>query len=210
MKFKDWKRWWVDRAETYFTDKIWQFSKPSLIERLEIGKDHHVLELGFGYGREISQFCQLSNNVFGLELTEWMCQATLLELGEMGVDPLPTLLTYDGKKIPFRAGTFDVVYSCFLIQHLSRKHAKDTIKEALRVIKPSGKVLFEFFGDPQYYADGKDYLNPDGQGGFMFNSSYKTEDIEKLIADCGGKVDWIEHAPVTQEWGNHWCCFGKK
>jgi ubiquinone/menaquinone biosynthesis C-methylase UbiE len=208
MEFKEWKDWWIKQAPTYFTDKIWQFSQPQLIERLEIQKDHFVLEIGFGYGREISQFCKLSDNVFGLELTELMCQEAKQEMVARAVSPLPVLLSCNGKDFPFFPDTFHVIYSCFVIQHLSREHAKDLIKESLRVLRPDGKVLFEFFGDPAYHKGGQDVLS-DGKHGKMFNNAYREIELHPLVKSCGGKFLWQKHAPVTTEWGNHWICFGK-
>ena len=134
MDHEQWQKWWTDRAPEYFTDKIWRFSHPDLIDRLNIQPHHCVLELGFGYGRELSQFCALSTNVYGLELTDWSCENTLIELQGRGVRPLPRLKSYDGLRLPFPSGAFNVVYSCFVIQHLSRKHALGLIRETLRVL----------------------------------------------------------------------------
>lgn len=208
MDHKTWQNWWVKQAETYFTDKVWQFSQPALIERLGIEKHHRVLEIGFGYGRELAGFCKLSDNVFGLELADWTCRATLEELKGRGVKPLPILIAYDGSNIPFFPNTFDVIYSCFVVQHLSREHAKELIRETLRVLKPEGQALFEFFGDPAYYDGGRDVLN-EGEHGPMFNNAYRETEIPLIIGACGGKLRWQIHAPVAKEWGNHWVCFGK-
>jgi ubiquinone/menaquinone biosynthesis C-methylase UbiE len=209
MTFDKWRQWWIERAPQYFTDKIWRFSQPQLIERLKIEPHHCVLELGFGYGRELSQFCKLSNHVYGLELTDWSCENTLIELNDRGVEPLPILKSYDGLTIPYPTESFQIVYSCFVIQHLSREHAKELIKEALRVTSWHGKVLFEFFGDPSYYADGGDVFSGDENDGGMFNNAYLKEEIPTLIESCGGRLEWLETTPIAHEWGNYWVCFGK-
>lgn len=211
MNYDEWKSWWTDRAESYFTKKIWEFSQPALIDRLGIGKNSKVLEIGFGYGRELSQFCELSNHVYGLELSSWSCENTLLELKDRGVTVLPALATYNGTDLPFDSGTFDAIYSCYVVQHLSRSHAKKLIKECLRTLAPGGKVLFEFFGDLDYRKDGKkdDFSGIDGQGG-MFNNGYSKEEIPKIISRCGGQVLWIEPQQITETWANQWVCFGGK
>ena len=211
MDHEQWQKWWTDRAPEYFTDKIWRFSHPDLIDRLNIQPHHCVLELGFGYGRELSQFCALSTNVYGLELTDWSCENTLIELQGRGVRPLPRLKSYDGLRLPFPSGAFNVVYSCFVIQHLSRKHALGLIRETLRVLSHDGLALFEFFGDPEYHDPAGDvFSGVDGQGG-MFNNAWTPDEIRGLINNPlqFAHLYWLETKSVTQGWGNHWTCFGR-
>lgn len=210
MNYAEWRKWWVDKAPEYFTDKAWQFSQPDLIKRLDIQPHHCVLELGFGYGRELSQFCKLSVNVYGLELTDWARENTLVELGQRDIRPLPRLKSYDGLTIPFPSGAFNVVYSCFVIQHLSRDHAAGLITETLRTLAHDGLTLFEFFGDPQYHNGGGDvFSGVDGQGG-MYNNAYTVQEIQRMLNSCGADLKWLETKSITKEWGNHWVCFGRK
>jgi ubiquinone/menaquinone biosynthesis C-methylase UbiE len=210
LDYKQWQEWWVTRAPEYFTDKSWKFSQPAMIALLGIEKHHCILELGFGYGREISQFCKLSDNVYGLELTDWACENTLVELTSRRVKPLPRLKSYDGKIFPFPTEAFHAIYNCFVIQHLSREHAKEIIKETLRVLKADGKALFEFFGDPQYYNNGEDVFSGEDGAGGMFNNAFIESEISDFIKSCGGEVIWLKNSPVTNDWGNHWVCFGRQ
>lgn len=210
MNYEEWNKWWQEKAPGYFTDKVWNFSRPDLIERLGITKDSHVLEIGFGYGREIFNFCKLSNNVFGVELTAFACQNAWQLLISRSVIGVPLLRMYNGLMLPFVGNSMDVIYSCFVIQHMSRDHAKTLIKSALSVIKPGGKILFEFFGDVAYYQNGKDVFSGiDGEGG-MFNNAYVPEELGDIISDCGGKIEWISTDPITNVWNNYWVCFSKR
>jgi ubiquinone/menaquinone biosynthesis C-methylase UbiE len=74
----------------------------------------------------------------------------------VGIDIAPAQLAYartrygkscfhficcDGVSLPFADETFDIVTSIELIEHLSSKHATQTIKEAYRVLKPNGKLI---------------------------------------------------------------------
>lgn len=207
MNREEYTKWWTDKAPVYFTDKIWKFSMPSLISKLNIKKDTRVLEIGFGYGRELSQFCLLSDYVYGIELTAWACTNTLLELKERKINSLPILSDYDGYNIPFKDLLFDVIYSCFVIQHLSRDHAKELIKNSLQSLNNNGVILFEFFGDFQYFNNGHDVFSGiDGQGG-MFNNAYIKTELALIIKDCSGEVEWIQEALITKTWNNYWVCF---
>lgn len=208
MDYEAWQDWWVSRADTYFTKKVWDFSQPQLVEKLGIAKGSAVLEIGFGYGRELSRFCEICDNVYGLELAQWSCDNTLKELDSRGVAPLPDLQVYDGLSLPFADNVFDVIYSCYVVQHLSREHAQALIRDCLRTLKPAGSILFEFFGDLEYYNNGQDVFSGiDGQGG-MFNNGYTFEEIPDFVGACGGAVRWIEHQQITETWRNQWVCIG--
>jgi len=211
MDHGDWHKWWEEQAPGYFTDKCWRFSQQDLIDRLAIQPHHCVLEIGFGYGRELSQFCKLSTNVYGLELTDWACENTLIELQGRGVTPLPRLRSYDGRSIPFPSGAFNVIYSCFVVQHMARQHVVDLIEKTLQALCHDGLGLFEFFGDPQYQSDdGSDvFSGVDGEGG-MFNNAYNRLEVVGLMERAGADLKWLETRSITKEWGNHWACFGRK
>jgi len=210
MDREQWKKWWVDGAPTYFTDKSWDFSQPKLIQSLEIQKHDCVLEIGFGYGRELASFCALSDHVYGLELSDWACENTLSELEAKGVNPLPKLKSYDGERLPFPERSFHVVYSCFVMQHLSREHVRELIRESLRVVKEGGYCLHEFFGDPKFYQGGEDVIIPDTSGGCMYNNAFLASELPEMVYRCGGEFLWMKTRQVQQSWGNYWVCFTRK
>ena len=201
--------WWKKQAPTYFTDMVFSFSHEDLIQRLDIQPVHRILEIGFGYGRELSQFCKLSVRVHGLEVSEYTCDLARRQLEKQGIVPLPNLQVYDGRTLPFEEDSFDLVYSCFLLQHMSRAAAKDLIREALRVTTPKGRVLMEFFGDPVYRHASEDRFNgnPDDGGG-MYNNAYTVEDVHALV-DGLGVIEWIDSRPVYPAGAiffNRWLC----
>lgn len=205
MDHVKWLAWWRDRAETYFTDKSWRFSVPRVIDKLGIRQDTAVLEVGFGYGRELSQFCRLARSVHGVELSQTTVDLALAELRAQGVPELrlPKLAVYDGEVLPYPAGRFDVVYSCFVTQHLSRAHAERLLREALRVTR--GSVLFEFFGDPGFNAGAMDVYSGDLADGGMYNNAYTERQVRALGGRCG-RVRWVEPWRINGEWGNWWLC----
>jgi len=201
-------QWWRDKAETYFTDKVFSFSQPQLIERLKIQPTNRVLEIGFGYGRELSQFCRKSSWVHGVELDEFTIQLAYKELQNLGYCTVPFLKTYDGRIIPFQDRFFNVVYSCFVLQHMSRVAARELIREALRVTKPGGKVLMELFGDPAYQHDTEDRFSGDPNAGGMYNNGYNLANVNALLLGLG-EILWIEPQRVSAEgrtFDNWWFC----
>jgi len=211
LEHSKWLAWWRDRGASYFTDKIWKFSRPDLIDRLKIGPTTSILELGYGYGREIEQFCRLSSRVAGLDLSESTRTEALRLLEKRGrANPMPSLGVYTGRKIPYPDNFFGVVYSCYVIQHLSRRHAMDLMRESLRVVNLEGHILFEFFGDPDFHDDnGGDAFSGDPDFGGMFNNAYRPSEIQTAIEAIGGVLDWLEPWPINNSVTNWWACFGK-
>ena len=213
MKHERWLGWWRDRAEAYFTDKVWKFSRPDLIDRLGIDKETYILEVGYGYGRETEQFCMLSDHVYGLELSSHAQRATYDALTNHGqVEILPALFTYDGQRVPFHAGKFNIVYSCFVLQHMSRMHVSDFLRECERVLRPGGLMLHEFFGDPEFYpkAGAVDAFSGDPKDGGMYNNAWTREEIIKEFGQITGLgVEWITEWPIQKDWGNKWVCARK-
>lgn len=201
--------WWEKQAPAYFTDKAFSFSCPDLISSLGVHSETRVLEIGFGYGRELSQFCRLSDHVYGVELFQCTIDLAMRELCKQDVTVEPNLQTYDGKTLPFEDGSFDLVYSCFVLQHMSRAAAKEMIRESVRVLADGGHALMEFFGDPEYYHPTNDCFSGDPNDGGMFNNAYMPGDIHTLIADIGEAV-WIESRPITKVFSNYWLCLRRK
>jgi ubiquinone/menaquinone biosynthesis C-methylase UbiE len=210
MNHEQWLSWWQARAATYFTDKAFNFSRPDLIKKLKLPPHPRILEIGYGYGRELSQWCKMGGNVWGVELSSETRELAIRELRKKGIaeKQLPNLVEYDGETLPFPDDSFDVVYSCFVMQHLSRDHARKIFSESLRVSRLRGHVVHEFFGDPQYWDSGKDVFSGDPDNGGMFNNSWTREEILDMVESLG-VLDWFFPHPITLEWGNFWVCAGK-
>lgn len=210
MNHTQWLEWWTSRAETYFTGKCFSFSRPDLIKRLQLNLESKVLEIGYGYGRELSQWCKASANVYGVELSPKTAELAVSELQKRRIpsERMPTLLEYGGNKLPFENDYMDIVYSCFMTQHVSRVHACEVLNESLRVLRPSGLVLHEYFGDLTFWDDGEDMYSGDSEGGEMYNNAYRREELKTLAEDVG-KFKWLEPWQITKEWSNWWLCVGK-
>lgn len=194
--------WWLNQAPTYFTDMEFFFTRPDLIAKFNLTPKSFVLELGFGYGRELSQFCKITPHAYGLELSQVTCDLATEKCREQEVENLPTVTTYDGRFIPLPGAAMDFVYSCFLLQHMSKANAKALVREALRVTRPGGSVLMEFFGDPEFHHPTDDCFsgNPsDGTG--MFNNAYTRAEIEAM-----DNVVWVDEQPIST-FSNFWGCF---
>ena len=51
---------------------------------------------------------------------------------------------FDGRKIPFEDGSFDIVFVACVVHHINNKHHQGIINELLRMVKPKGRLyIFE-------------------------------------------------------------------
>lgn len=212
------KKWWDNSMENgYFTDMIFSFSRPDLISKFNLSKKSSILELGFGYGRELSQFCLISENVYGVDLAATAKDIAYNNLLKLNIKNIPTLDTYDGTKLKFPNKKFDFIYSCFVIQHMSKTSAVDIINESVRILKDNGSILFEFFGDPEFFKDGMEdvfsgtpnLIEDNLPFGGMYNNAFNIKTINEIIEKTNGKIKWIDEQPIDTNFNNYWVCIGK-
>jgi SAM-dependent methyltransferase len=114
-----------------YRNKVWQTLTSDFFSRW-IGRGDRVLDLGCGY-------CQFINNI--------ACSA------KYGMDLNPSAADYAAKNVtliqqdcstrwPFDDGFLDAIFTSNFFEHLPTKGAlEDTIREALRCLKPGGRLI---------------------------------------------------------------------
>lgn len=154
---RDWKAEAVKQwdADPCGANRSFEFGTPEFFERVEreryveyapwmqtaIGFDRHsgkrVLEVGFGLGTDYVSFARGGARCFGIDLTPTHVDATRRRLREMRY---PLRLTRgDAEALPFRDGSFDVVYSFGVLHHTPGIQA--AIGEIYRVLRPGGEAI---------------------------------------------------------------------
>ncbi|MCP3684504.1 MAG: class I SAM-dependent methyltransferase [bacterium] len=199
------KIWWEKKQrEDYFGQKVmgeahFHFSKPELIAKMGLTKESRILEIGCGYGRETLKFCEISDNVFGIDISQTAADLTKKHC------PEATTMSFDGTRIPFPDGTIDFAYNCFVIQHMSKENAKALIKDTMRVLKPGGKFLYEFFGGNYCAGEGRETYSGGLEG--MYNNGYTQDEIRKLLTELGVFIEYIkENQVIADGTTNLWVC----
>lgn len=100
----------------------------------------HVLDLGFGDGRNMPLLSNLGLTVHGVEISASICELTVERMRRLG-------LSVDARvgrncRIPFKDGMFDHVlacHSCYYIDPGTR--FSDNVREIARVMKPGGRLV---------------------------------------------------------------------
>lgn len=100
-----------------------------------------VLEIGAGTGRDSFPLAEAGANVVQLDYSSQSLQILKRLAEESGV---PTnVVGGDAFRLPFRDGTFDIVFHQGLLEHFRRPFAEILLRENARVLKPGGLLLVD-------------------------------------------------------------------
>src|SRR5579875_2210992 len=105
--------------------------------QFEKWKGQWVLEVGCGMGADLSMFARCGARAFGLDLTYTGSSLASRRLQHLGL--VPRVTVGDSERLPFRDGTFDLVYSWGVIHHTPNTDA--AAMELMRVARPGGKLV---------------------------------------------------------------------
>jgi ubiquinone/menaquinone biosynthesis C-methylase UbiE len=98
------------------------------------GRD--VLEIGLGLGADHQRFAEAGANLFGVDLTERSIEHVRQRLALFGLSS--QLQTANAEHLPFRAESFDFVYSWGVL-HVTPDTSR-AIHEVFRVLRPGGEA----------------------------------------------------------------------
>ena len=97
-----------------------------------------ILDLGAGDGTCLTYFSQYfpEARLKGIDVSE-------LSIEEAAAKQIPNteVLAYDGNKIPFSDNQFDLILVATVMHHIRFELHEGLMKEALRVLKPGGKLF---------------------------------------------------------------------
>jgi len=123
--------------------------KPKLVEKARIKKGYRVLDLGCGTGTltVLLKKAQLEAEVIGLDGDPKVLEIAKSKVAKAGLN---ILLDYGmAFELPYFDNSFDRVVSSMVFHHLTIENKARTLKEAFRVLKPSGEIHLADFGKPQ-------------------------------------------------------------
>ena len=96
-----------------------------------------VLEVGCGLGTDFIQFARAGAKGFAMDLSE---RSLALAANRLRTEGLSGFLSQgDAERVPFKDGTFDLVYSWGVLHHTPDTAA--AARELVRVCKPGGEIL---------------------------------------------------------------------
>ena len=106
-----------------------RFNEFSAVKQfLPTSKEAKVLEIGSGTGYLLNLLGQLFDSVNGLEV-----ESSAYNSSDSRIS------IYDGEKMPFDDASFDVIFSCHVIEHV--EDFAVFCEETRRVLKPNGTII---------------------------------------------------------------------
>jgi SAM-dependent methyltransferase len=146
---------WVFNNETGHSLTLEEFvatgdhEVPVYLERfgLRTGDDlrRGLVEIGCGIGRMTCAFTRTFGTVYACDLDAGFLERCREAVARFGiVHRLRTIEVVDGRSLDIPEDSVDVAFSYLTLQHCDRDDALALVSEALRVVRPGGKVALNF------------------------------------------------------------------
>jgi SAM-dependent methyltransferase len=122
---------------------VWRFGQErrlEMVRRYLNLEDARVLDIGCGLGAYVNRFSDFTDQAYGIDIDA----PRVVEGAQNGVARLGIALS---EHLPFADASFDGVLLNEVIEHVGND--RDTLREALRVTKPGGKVII--FAPNRFY-----------------------------------------------------------
>lgn len=107
--------------------------------------DQTLVEIGAGIGRMTASFTRMFGRVIACDLDGAFlerCRETVAQFGRP--DHLHTSQVEDGRTLSIRDATADLAFSYITLQHCHRDDALGLVREAVRVVRPGGRIALNF------------------------------------------------------------------
>ena len=115
--------------------------------RSEANQDRTLVEIGSGIGRMTCAFTREYGSVIACDLDAGFLERCYETVGRFGkVDRLRTLEVIDGRSLDLPDDSVDHAFSYITLQHCSHDDALHLAGEAIRVVRPGGRVMLNFRG----------------------------------------------------------------
>lgn len=108
---------------------------------LEAQGEQWLLDIGCNWGRWSIAASRKGYRVVGVDSSLEAVTVARDVARQLGATPL--FLVADGRYLPFRDNTFDVVYSFSVLQHFSKADVREALRSVRRVLKVDGVSLIQ-------------------------------------------------------------------
>lgn len=152
----------INAASFFYTTRFGKFRVwEEILDGLGLAGSEHVLDMGCGRGAVLNAVARrlTTGKATGVDLWRSIDQsgnsadATMANARIEGVADRITLETGDMRKLPFADASFDVIVSSLAIHNIpARADRANAVKEAMRVLKPGGRIVIADIRTTALYA----------------------------------------------------------
>jgi len=123
----------------HLVGKLKEYPIPHL--RLPDGEGKLFLEVGCNWGRWCLAAAASGYRPVGIDPSLKAIRAARRVARQLGVEA--TYIVGDSRFLPFRTEVFDQIFSYSVLQHLSKSHARESLREIRRVLRIGGEALVQ-------------------------------------------------------------------
>ncbi len=144
-RLEHWENFWEEKKEVKEVYSNSDRVVRNLVKVIDV-KGKKILEIGAGTGRDSFPLVELGANVFQLDysMNSLKIMKRIAEDEKMNV----TIIGGDTFQLPFKDGTFDIIFHQGLLEHFRHEKAEALLKENIRVLKKGGLLCVDV---PQRY-----------------------------------------------------------
>ncbi len=181
-KREDWETFWEAKQET---EEVYSNAGRVLrhLSRLTSLEGKKVLEIGAGTGRDSFPLVEHGAIVFQLDYAENSLRI-LKRLADESKYQV-SIVGGDTFCLPFRDGTFDIIFHQGLLEHFRKPVAENLLRENIRVLKPEGLLLVDVPQRWHSYTVVKHLLIVAGKWFAGWERSFTVGELRNLLKNLG-------------------------
>ena len=179
----------------YTFNRLFQYHLNEFISL--IPKDAKILDIGCGSGRDVQYFLDYNLNPTGIDISHEMINEAKTRV------PNGDFKKMDMRNLKFKENTFDALWACASLLHISRKELPKVLQNLNKIIKPNG-ILFIALKEGEGSKIIREQKYKDLPRLFVY---YNKSEIEKLINENGFSIikSEIEKGTEKTNWINILC-----
>ena len=187
----------------------------SLIEKAKITQDHHVLEIGCGWGAfAIEAVKKTGCKVTGITLSKDQYDIAVSRIKDAGLSDKITILLCDYRNM---TGQFDRIVSIEMLEAVGHQYLPTYFKKCDQLLKPDGIIVIQTITIPDHryeaYRKKADWIQkhifPGGHLPCLSKISEILTQSTTLLIDDAENIG-PHYAPTLELWRNRFCAQQQK